>query len=178
MLLTCDESGYAIPWLADDAVIECGCNDPEADEPSRWLSWTDQDIWQLGPDPERDTPDPVELERWRRTFYDDPPAPAPDPLPGEEQPLDPNATPDEFPAVPDQDDDFEELAKDFEPDPEDQAHYREWCMATDREWWLDQIERTDLEAGCNARFGGQREAPEPSRLTDSQQSGCGLVFRA
>lgn len=43
--------GFAIPAadLLADQLTECGCNDPETDDPARWLSWTDADTWELGP---------------------------------------------------------------------------------------------------------------------------------
>jgi hypothetical protein len=53
MLLITDHDGYAIPAadLLADQLIECELLDVENGDPAEWLSWTDADYWQLGPEP-------------------------------------------------------------------------------------------------------------------------------
>ncbi len=45
-----DSDRFAIPAcdLLADQLIECGWNDPEFDDPSAWLSWTDADRFEPG----------------------------------------------------------------------------------------------------------------------------------
>ena len=45
-----DEDGFAIPqWdLEFDALAECGWDDPNYGDPSRWPWWTDLGTWSLG----------------------------------------------------------------------------------------------------------------------------------
>jgi hypothetical protein len=48
--MLCDTEGFAIPFTADDRVIECGCNDPDHGEPANWPEWTDAWFWEPGPE--------------------------------------------------------------------------------------------------------------------------------
>ncbi len=133
-------NGYAIPAadLLCDQLCDCGFDDPEWNDPAEWLSWTDADRFELGAE-----------------AIPDAPVPDPDQLPGEETPLegpDPDDTGEYFPDPDRMGEAERELSHDFEPDPDEIADYREWCMATDREWWDDQIERAEIEATCNGRF--------------------------
>ena len=41
--------GYAIPWVADDEVIECGFDDPDYGDPAEWPDWTDRWTCEEGP---------------------------------------------------------------------------------------------------------------------------------
>jgi hypothetical protein len=59
-----DTDGFAIPWTTDDAVIESELLDPEAGPPESWMSWTDADYWQLGPEPEPFQPTAVDLAQF------------------------------------------------------------------------------------------------------------------
>src|SRR4051794_33755615 len=49
--MLCDVDGFAIPFAADDAVIECGACDPEYGDPAEWPAWTDADIVWLNENP-------------------------------------------------------------------------------------------------------------------------------
>jgi hypothetical protein len=50
-----DSNGDAIPFSANDDVIDCGCIDAAFGDPSTWPEWTDSHVWQLGPDPNEDS---------------------------------------------------------------------------------------------------------------------------
>ena len=50
-----DESGFCIPFAADDAIIEAEalCNGPDySEDPADWPSWTDQERWEPTDDDE------------------------------------------------------------------------------------------------------------------------------
>jgi hypothetical protein len=44
-----DETGHAIPFAADDLVIEAGANDPDFGPPESWPDWTDADRFEPSP---------------------------------------------------------------------------------------------------------------------------------
>ena len=46
-----DETGHAIPFAADDLVIEAGLDDADYGEPEGWPAWTDADIIWLNEHP-------------------------------------------------------------------------------------------------------------------------------
>ena len=62
-----DVQGYAIPFAADDEVIECGPDDPGYGEPETWESWTDAHTWELGPA----IPPDAELEPFAPSLADE-----------------------------------------------------------------------------------------------------------
>jgi hypothetical protein len=44
-----DVGDYAIPFTADDPIIEAGLDDPDYGPPEMWPSWTDLDRWSSVP---------------------------------------------------------------------------------------------------------------------------------
>jgi hypothetical protein len=45
-----DTDEFAIPFAADDDVIECGADDPDFGEPVDWSDWTDSERYEPGPE--------------------------------------------------------------------------------------------------------------------------------
>jgi hypothetical protein len=41
-----DAQGYAIPWVADDPITECGIGDADYGDPAEWPAWTDEGRWE------------------------------------------------------------------------------------------------------------------------------------
>jgi len=121
--------------LEHDALTDCGFDDPEYDDPERWLSWTDADIWELGPPVDQDPPaDPAaaalnEIRCCAAYFAGDPCIPT--------RHLE--AAADTLERLLDQ-------ARNDPPEPFDQAD-----RPTDDEM-ADWYERLAYEAECNARF--------------------------
>lgn len=80
-----DTQGFAIPFHADDAVIECGACDPEYGDPETWPAWVDDwryspteadSVWaaqnlELPPPFEPTDADLDEMARWSGALTDD-----------------------------------------------------------------------------------------------------------
>ena len=61
-----DTNGFSTPFADHDAVIECGCIDPDHGEPGTWPAWTDADRWEPGPEmpDDRFEPTPDDRKWW------------------------------------------------------------------------------------------------------------------
>ena len=132
-------NGHAIPQmdLEYDRLVECELCDPLGGDPATWpeCPWIDGEVYNLGPalTPDETIPDPVPTVYVPPSIAlpesDTPDHGTPDQLPGEEIPLDPTQPdPDDtgdFEELAPEDEDLDQAAKTWEPDPEDIADYLE-----------------------------------------------------